>query len=219
TGSIVRPSYWSRDGQYLYFVELRESSGIAALWTVWKYQLGVGSTEKVYEGPLVGGGSLFCLSPDDRYLVVAITGSQPGVARVELSTGHTTILAQPTEGQATDPACSPDREWVAFQIQHGNHRALWVVPLAGGDARRLTSGNSEDSHPTWSADSRLVYFLRNHQDIYAVPRAGGEARPVTTYRSFSILLDYPVATHDGRKLLFARNDKSGDIFVLDLAGE
>jgi hypothetical protein len=33
------------------------------------------------------------------------------------------------------------------------------------------------------------------------------------------MLDYPFAARDGRKLLFTRNDKGGDIFLLDLADE
>lgn len=83
----------------------------------------------------------------------------------------------------------------------------------------MTFGEGEDSHPVWSADGRQIYFVRNHQDIYVVGREGGEPRPVTRYRSFSITLDYPVETRDGKKLLFTRNDKAGDIFVLELAGE
>jgi len=212
---IVRPSYWSKDGQYLYFTEnLRATAGQA---TVVKYRVGVGSKEKVFEGSFVGAGFL-CLAAEDKYMVVGQAGAQPGIVRVELSTGQTVVLAHPAEGQASDPACSPDGHDVSFHVERGNHREIWTVPLMGGEAGRLTSGH-EDAHPAWSADGRRIYFLRNHQDIYAVPREGGEAKPVTRYRSFSIMLDYPDATRDGRKLVFTRNDKGGDIFVLDLAGE
>ncbi|MEE9234593.1 MAG: hypothetical protein V3U28_04030 [Candidatus Acidoferrales bacterium] len=128
---------------------------------------------------------------------------------------------------AQDPACSPDGQWVAFHVQVGNQRKIWVVPFAGGEARQLTFGESEDSHPTWSADSRLIYFIRNHQDIYGVPREGGpstplgtsEPKPVTEFRSFSIMLDYPVVTPDGKKLLFTRNNKAGDIYILENRAE
>ncbi|MGH9778657.1 MAG: hypothetical protein ACRD5I_09620, partial [Candidatus Acidiferrales bacterium] len=211
---ITRPSSWSKDGHYLYFTDNFGTTGTAA---VVKYRVGVGSKEKVYEGSFVGVGYL-CLAAEDKYMVAGMAGSQPGIARIELSTGQAVVLASPAEGQASDPACSPDGQDVSFHVERGNHREIWVVPLAGGEARRLTSG-LEDSHPTWSADGRLIYFLRNHQDIYAVPRQGGEVRPVTSYRSFSIMLDFPFATRDGRRLVFTRNDKGGDIFVLDLAGE
>jgi tricorn protease-like protein len=64
-------------------------------------------------------------------------------------------------------------------------------------------------------DSRSIYFLRNHQDIYEVPSVGGEAKPVTHFGSFGVTLDYPVVSGDGKKILFTRIDKAGDIFVLD----
>ena len=94
-------------------------------------------------------------------------------------------------------------------------RKIWIVPLAGGEARQVTFGESEDSHPVWSPDSRFLYFDRNHQDVYMVPLAGGTPKPVTHYRSFSITLDYPVVTADGKKLIFTRNDKAGDIYILE----
>lgn len=214
---ILRASYWSRDGQYLYFTE--NPGAPAEVLAVQKYRVGIGSTEKVSEVPLErAGAGFFCLSPGEKYLVAELGGSRPGLGRTELSTGKTEVLAYPPYGSTADPACSPDGQGVAFHVERGNHREIWVVPLAGGEARRLTSGQ-EDAHPAWSADGQRVYFLRNHQDIYAVPREGGEAKPVTRYRSFSIMLDYPDATRDGRKLVFTRNDKGGDIFVLDLADE
>jgi Tol biopolymer transport system component len=114
-----------------------------------------------------------------------------------------------------DPSISPDDRWVAYYVQRGNYRSIWVTPFMGGAARQITSGLSEDSHPSWSPDSKLIYFLRNHQDIYVVPLAGGQPRAITNYRSFSILLDYPMITHDGKKIIFTRNDKGGDIFLLE----
>jgi hypothetical protein len=60
-----------------------------------------------------------------------------------------------------------------------------------------------------------VYFLRNHQNVYAVPRSGGESKPVTRYRSFGITLDYPAVSGDGRKILFTRVDKTGNIYLVE----
>jgi Tol biopolymer transport system component len=87
--------------------------------------------------------------------------------------------------------------------------------MATGIPTQLTSGDNEDSHPVWSSDSRFVYFLRNHQDIYSVPRTGGEAKPLTHYQSFSVTLDYPALSGDGKKILFTRIDKAGDIYLLE----
>ncbi|MBI2956964.1 MAG: serine/threonine-protein kinase [Acidobacteria bacterium] len=209
---IFGASHWSWDGRYLYFA----SEGTPS--SIWQHELGLGSQKKVYEGPLVGP-DIFCVSADDRYLVVAQVEPAPGIVRVELASGRAEVLARLPERLSSDPACSPDGNWVAFHVEESNDRDIWLVPLAGGEPRQLTSGPNEDSHPAWSADSRWVYFVRNHQDVWVVPREGGEPRPVTRYRSFSVTLDYPVATTDGRKLLFTRSDKAGDIYLLETAQE
>jgi hypothetical protein len=119
---------------------------------------------------------------------------------------------------AVDPVCSRDGQWVAYYRQQGNKRKIWVVALAGGTPRQVTFGEGEDSHPSFSPDGRFIYFVRNHQDIF-VPFAGDKPRPITDYHSFSVVLDYPVITHDGKKIIFTRNDKRGDVFLLQSPGK
>ncbi|HXE74982.1 MAG TPA: LpqB family beta-propeller domain-containing protein [Candidatus Xenobia bacterium] len=203
-------SWWSSDSKYLYF---GGAEGIE------QYDVAVGSARRIYTLPPEErgtGGSQFCLSPDGRYLVLG--GGDFGIVRIELATAKRVTLAKPADGVASEPLCSPDGQWVTFQVQRGPLRKVWVVPMAGGAAQQVTFGESEDSHPSWSADSQLIYFDRNHQDVYVVPRAGGEPKPVTHYRSFTVTLDYPMATRDGR-IIYTRNDKVGDIFVLETTGE
>lgn len=197
-------SHWSWDSKYLFY-----GSGD----DIWRYEVSTGSSHKVVER--VDG--VFCLSADDRFLIFGAGPGRPSneLGRVELSTGKEEVVTRISRGDTSDPACSPDGRWIAFHVQEGNGRKVWLVPSSGGEARQLTFGESEDSHPAWSADSRLIYFIRNHQDIYVVPRDGGQPRPVTQFRSFSITLDYPVATGDGKKLLFTRIDKAGDIYLLE----
>jgi len=200
-------SHWSWEGKSLFY-----STGDA----LWQYETVTGSSRKVYARPGgVAGGSRFCLPPGDKYLVLGEGGKPGTIVRVELASGKREVVAQIAEGTAGDPSCSPDGQWVAFQVQRGNLRAVWVAPLGGGLPRQLSRGDSEDSHPVWSPDSRFLYFDRNHQDIYMVPLEGGEPKAVTNYRSFSITLDYPIVTADGKKLFFTRNQKAGDIYILE----
>jgi eukaryotic-like serine/threonine-protein kinase len=203
----IEPSRWSWDGGYLlYWCSPDERGSI-----IWQYEVSTGASRRVYEGDRDDGD--FCISPDDKYLILAQRSG--GFVRVELATSRREVLGWLAEGVPSDLACSPDGQWVASHVKRDNDRDIWLIPLAGGVPRQLTSGDNEDSHPAWSADSRLIYFIRNHQDIYALPRTGGEAKPVTQYRSFSVTLDYPAVSGDGKKILFTRIDKTGDIYLLE----
>jgi hypothetical protein len=39
--------------------------------------------------------------------------------------------------------------------------------------------------------------------------------PVTHYQSFGVTLDYAAVSGDGKKILFTRIDKTGDIYTLE----
>jgi Tol biopolymer transport system component len=197
-------SRWSPDGRFLYYFDSR--SGMLR-----RYEVSTGNASPVVNAP--GPGAFFSLTSDGRFAAVS---SLDGIDKIELSSGRREVIVQAEKGTTVlDPSISPDDRWVAYYVQRGNYRSIWVIPFMGGAPRQITSGLSEDAHPSWSPDSKLIYFLRNHQDIYVVPLAGGQPRAITNYRSFSILLDYPMITHDGKKIIFTRNDKGGDIFLLE----
>lgn len=208
-------SAWAPDGKHLFFAQY---SGPPKHKTIWRYDVASGGLEKVYEGPLVGPG-ISCISPDNKWLVVARDEPFLDIVRIELSSKRSEVIYRPSAGLVSDPACSPDGRWVAFHsVGQGSDRKIWLVPSAGGQGRQLTHSVNEDSHATWSADSQIVYFVRNHQNIYRVPAAGGEAQPVTDYRAFTTIVDNP-SIADGERLIFTRHDKVGDLYVVEYPGQ
>lgn len=42
------------------------------------------------------------------------------------------------QGQTQNPKLSPDGQWVAFSGEYGGNTDVYVVPVAGGQPRRLT---------------------------------------------------------------------------------
>ncbi len=61
---------------------------------------------------------------------------------------------------------------------------LWVAPLAGGDAVRLTAARGVELFAKWSPDGRWIAFtgqIDGDEQVYVVPGDGGEPRQLTWY--------------------------------------
>ncbi|HEY7574437.1 MAG TPA: prolyl oligopeptidase family serine peptidase, partial [Thermoanaerobaculia bacterium] len=62
--------------------------------------------------------------------------------------------------------------------------SLWIVPAAGGEARRLTSGPAKDAEPQYSPDGATIAFASDRDgtmQIWTMPAAGGEASKITAF--------------------------------------
>ena len=59
---------------------------------------------------------------------------------------------------------------------------LWMVPLQGGQARRLTTSKGLSHSPFFSPDGRQIAYLSNdhgQSDLYLIPAAGGPPQRLT----------------------------------------
>ena len=100
------------------------------------------------------------------------------------------------------PAPSPDGSQIAFAWQGD----LWLVPVAGGDARRLTAHPAIERYPVWSRDGRFLAFASNRHgnlDVFVMPVDGSAAPVRLTYASTSDVPDD--FTPDGEAVLFTSN--------------
>ena len=104
------------------------------------------------------------------------------------------------------PAPSPDGSRIAFSWQGD----LFVVPVSGGPARRLTVHPANERRPVWSPDGRLIAFSSDrhgNDDVFVMPADASAAPRRLTFASTP---DEPAAfTADGSRVLFvSRRDES-----------
>jgi len=70
------------------------------------------------------------------------------------------VPIQLTFGDRNDgsPAWSPDGSRLAFVRQHDKKPQIWVLPLRGGEAFRVTDAEFGASNPHWSPDGQKILF-------------------------------------------------------------
>lgn len=111
------------------------------------------------------------------------------------------IAAQFLPAQGTrllrHPALS--RDSIAFEYAGD----LWIVPRAGGEARRLTSTPGAETEPFFSPDgSEIAYTatVAGNTDVYVMPAAGGEAKRLTFHPGVDRIRGWSL---DGHRVIFA----------------
>jgi len=113
------------------------------------------------------------------------------------------------------PVVSPDGKWVLFAAvdvdlkENKRTSHLWVVPLAGGEARQLPSTKSGETGGRWSPDGKSYLFvtpLEGGSQVWvntfnpADGMPGGTPRKVT---NISTEADGAIWSPDGKNIVFA----------------
>jgi dipeptidyl aminopeptidase/acylaminoacyl peptidase/tetratricopeptide (TPR) repeat protein len=91
-----------------------------------------------------------------------------------------------------DPQISPDGRWVAYTVTSNNLEKdttdvdIYMAPIGGGEAIRLTSSDEPEHTPRFSPDGKWLAFLSGRTgaiaQVWLLNRAGGEAVKLTDYK-------------------------------------
>lgn len=160
--------------------------------------------------------------PTSLLTVLALATALPAVAQQRVLTPEIIV----TLAQATDAQISPDGTQVIYQVSRpreatdppgGARTELWIMPAAGGEARRLTDGT--DRHARWSPDGRAIAFLGTRGEgavaqIHlttpggnAADPAAGNARALTSAPSAVTSFKW---SPDGRSIAYTYADPKTD---------
>src|SRR5216683_2657340 len=137
-------------------------------------------------------------------------------AALEAAPNLTPIDVTVSEGTSMAVAVSPDGQTLALDLQG----SIWLLPVTGGLATRLTDPFNDARQPAWSPDGTWITFF-SYRDggyhLWAVAPDGSQLHQVT-WGPFDDR--EPVWSHDGTQLAFAsdRGDPLGShshIWVLE----
>jgi len=194
--------------------------------------LGMFEAEEMYRSllakarPLIRDGFAGRWSPDGTKVVFSMgTLGNSGVAIYDLKTRQTDLLIVPGK----NPSWSPDGGYIAFardrtvlslsEFTGAKRRYLrrfpsdaevWVMKADGTDPRHLAS---TADWPSWSADSKHLYYQLKYKAVQSISVDDIQARPTSVIPSRS-------RTHavspDGR---YVAHTESGSLQIMDLVSQ
>ena len=155
-------------------------------------------------------------SPDGSTLAFAAPGD-PALSLYTISSRAVRRLgAVPGTSSMGDATWSPDASALVAQVQKETTRELWIFPADGSSPRRLTNGESEDSHPRWSSvNADEILFLRDHRRLCVISVSTGRIRELPFQMDGTYFLDYPSWARDGKRIFFSIHRKAGNIYVIE----
>ncbi|HSC47903.1 MAG TPA: winged helix-turn-helix domain-containing protein [Gammaproteobacteria bacterium] len=162
-------------------------------------------------------GDILAWSPDGALLAFRAAGSK-GIDFLKLADGsvrHFTDVPPDTliDGE---PEFSPDGALLAFARWHAAGVAdVFVIPVKGGEPKRLTFDNLKMEGISWEPDSRHLVYSSNRAGPFSLWRvsvdAGAPQRvPVSGRSAFS-----PMLSRDGQKMVYEEWNGQTDLFSLD----
>ena len=82
------------------------------------------------------------------------------------------------EHSAGSPAFSPDGQWLAFSTARSGKNQIWVIPMAGGEARQVTDAKAGVGQFRWSPAGDAFAFVMRDPETDEEEKAGKEKRDV-----------------------------------------
>ena len=196
---------WSPDGSEIAFLSLRNDAW--GLYTI----PAVGGTARLLRSLPIRFRWLPQWSSDGAEIAVNI--SDQGRSFIEIVSVQTseTRRIHPTDLPLSALTWSPDGRFFIYSDAAQNYEVgqLWVVAASGSEPIPITDGRSKDWSPSWSSDSRRIFFVSNRggssmdlwqQRIDDDGAPDGIAERITT----GVQMRSAFFSRDGTKLAYSR---------------
>ncbi len=205
---------WSPDGRYIAF--LRQSAGGNAYYLVPSLGGPERKLTEAYNSEIIPMGRQLDWSPDGKYLAVADQNSPQDRARILLLSvgdGQRKIVTSPPGPYLASPAFSPDGKTLAF-VEGSDFLAndIHVVPVAGGEPKRLTFDKQQVGGLAWTSDGKGIVFSSNRGGLFSLWRvsaSGGAPEPLSAVGEDAFV---PAISRQGNRLTYLRLKKESSIW-------
>jgi len=152
------------------------------------------ASDGFYRQPALHGDQVYLVAEGDLWRV----GAQGGDAQ--------RLTTHP--GQESQPAVSPDGQWLAFTAQYDGGTEIYLMPTAGGAPRRLTWEGGGMRVWGFSATGDIIYTTlesRPGAQLFALDPKTGQRRQLPVAQASD-----GAVSADGRTLYFTRSGLRSD---------
>ena len=164
-------------------------------------------------------------SPDGKFIAMRDKRSPQapyGISLISVETGEKRAITSPLATLHGDyhPAFSPDGSLLAFL--RGDSLAaidIYVIPAAGGEARRITSDNQRMIGMAWTAEGgELVFFSERGGEVglWRVSASGGTPERVMAVGGNAI---HPHVAPVGDRLAYVQNHLDTNIWRIEASSQ
>jgi Tol biopolymer transport system component len=159
--------------------------------------------------------------PDGEQLAIVdkdVPEGPNGIFLFSLESGEKWRLTAPPADYLTgalEPRFSPDGGTLAFVRQRVVSQSdIYLVPVRGGEPRRLTFGNHNTAGLDWTPDGESILFSSSRSprggfwSLWRISASGGEPQPVEVSGQGI----YPTLSREGNRLAYVKLDWKWDIW-------
>ncbi|MGE4290468.1 MAG: prolyl oligopeptidase family serine peptidase [Salinivirgaceae bacterium] len=164
-------------------------------------------------GLLVGALLVSCqMNPDSK--VTEPTSDFSGtLTQAEIDGGRLTPEILWKFGRIGSSELSPDGQWVVYTVTRYDAQTLkrtsniFVLPLAGGEPKKLSEDRFIDVAPTWTADGKQILFLSNHYGNFQVWKMNADGSAREPMSDIEGGINAFKVSPDGTKMLYTQDVK------------
>jgi Tol biopolymer transport system component/serine/threonine protein kinase len=171
------------------------------------------------------GGDGLAYSPGGKFLAVPDRSSSAepfSIFLISTETGEKQKLTSPPAESVGDntPTFSPDGTQLAFsRMSSQGVEDIYLMPVKGGELRRLTFDNRYITDLDWTADGREIVFISQREGdmhLWRVPASGGTPERLVTAEGFNI--GRLSVSRQGNRLAFMHSIIDTNIWRMEATG-